>query len=311
MAVNTAVADKKPRPFLLDVLVRLIKQKPLGVIGGVIVLVMFLAGIFPDWVAPYPFTEIHPDNVLQPSSSHFIFGTDNLGRDVFSRVVYGAQISMVVGLAVPALHLIISLLIGGISGFIGGKFDIVVQRFVDAWMCFPGLIITITVMSILGPGMAQVIFVLGFSGGISGSRTVRSAVIGIKQNVYVEATRAIGCSTWSILIKHILPNIMPVLIIIFTISMGAAILAEATLSFLGYGIPPPAPSWGGMLSGSGRKFMEAAPHMAFWPGMALSVVVYGISMLGDALRDLLDPRLRGGLGRYGRKIGPKGKKDNK
>ena len=227
-------------------------------------------------------------------------GTDQSGRDLLSRIIYGARISMFVGLGVSTLSTIISGLIGLISGYVGGKTDLVIQRFVDAWMCFPGLFIMITLMALVGPGVAQVIIVLGLLYGITGSRTVRSAVIGIRENVYVEASRAIGAPTGRILMRHILPNIMAPLIIVFTSRMGAAILTEAVISFLGYGIPEPFPSWGGMLN-RGRPYMLEAMQLAIWPGLALSIVVWGINMLGDALRDLLDPRLRGGVGRYGLK----------
>jgi len=190
-------------------------------------------------------------------------------------------------------------LIGLISGFSGGKTDMGIQRFVDAFMCFPALFIYLTVMAVLGQGLIQVIVVLGIVRGIHQSRVLRGAVIGIKENVYVEAARAVGASKIRILYKHILPNIMAPVITIFAVSCGYSILGEATLSFLGYGIPPPTPSWGGMLSGSGRRYMQQAPWLALWPGVALVTVVYGLNMLGDAIRDLLDPRLRGGLGRYG------------
>jgi peptide/nickel transport system permease protein len=190
-------------------------------------------------------------------------------------------------------------LIGIPSGFFGGKFDTVMQRFVDSFQCFPPLVLYLTIMAVLGPGLFQVIMVLGVSDGIRGSRVTRSAVIGIKQNVYFEAAKAIGVPTGRTLMKHVLPNIMAVVIIGFTAILGRMILAEATLSFLGFGIPPPTPSWGGMLSGTGRQYMLQAPWMCLWPGLALAVVVYGINMLGDAVRDILDPRLRGGLGRYG------------
>jgi peptide/nickel transport system permease protein len=153
-------------------------------------------------------------------------------------------------------------------------------------------------MALIGSGLVQVIIVLGVAGGIAGSRLMRSAVIAVKHNLYVEAARAIGSPTWLILLKHILPNVMAPMIIMFTMGIGSSILAEASISFLGYGIPPPAPSWGGMLSGNSRRYMIEAPWLAIWPGVALSIVVYGANMFGDALRDLLDPRLRGGLGRY-------------
>jgi len=293
---KTEKALPKHYPFLIDLLIRLVKQKPLGTVGGVIVLVLLLTGIFAPLLAPFGFNDIWVGGRLDPPSIHNFLGTDNIGRDMLSRIIYGARISMYVGLGASAIGVILATLIGLISGYMGGKTDIVIQRLVDAWMCFPALFILLTVMAIIGPGVIQVIIVLGILYGIGSSRIVRSTVIGIKNNVYVEAARAIGCPTSVTLIRHILPNIMAPIIILFTINMGAAILAEATISFLGFGIPPPTPSWGGMLSET--RFMLQAWWMAIWPGVALSVVVYGVNMLGDALRDLLDPRLRGGLGRY-------------
>ena len=316
ITTTAAVVPKqtKHRPFLFEVVVRLAREKPLATFGGVIVLVMFLAGIFAGWppfadafgkestplLAPYGSNVQDWTARLQgPSMEHWL-GTDNLGRDLLSRIIYGAQISMIVGLAVPAIQTIMNLLIGGTSSYLGGKIDMFVQRFVDIVMCFPGLVLMLTVVAITGPGLTQVVLLLGILGGIgAGNRVIRSAVIGIKQNVYVEAARAVGSSNWHTMVKHILPNVMPVVIIGFTLSMGGAILAESTLSFLGYGIPPPMPSWGGMLSGPARSYMLQAPWMALWPGLVLALVVYGMNMLGDGLRDILDPRLRGGLGRYG------------
>lgn len=293
---KTEKASPRHYPFLIDLLIRLVKQKPLGTVGGVIVLVLLFTGIFANWLAPHGFNEIWVGGRLDPPSIHNFLGTDNNGRDMLSRIIYGARISMYVGLGASTIGVVLATLIGIISGYMGGKTDIVIQRLVDAWMCFPALFILLTVMAIIGPGVIQVIIVLGILYGIGSSRIVRSTVIAIKNNVYVEAARAIGCPTSVTLIRHILPNIMAPIIILFTINMGAAILAEATISFLGFGIPPPTPSWGGMLSET--RFMEQAWWLAIWPGIALSIVVYGVNMLGDALRDLLDPRLRGGLGRY-------------
>jgi len=292
-----AITERKKRSFLGDLFIRLIREKPLGTVGAVIVLILLLVGIFAHWLAPYGYNDTWVGGRLEPSSWEHWMGTDQSGRDLASRIAYGAQISMYVGLGVSTLSTIISALIGLISGYLGGKIDIIIQRFVDAWMCFPGIFIMITLMALVGPGIVQVIIVLGLLYGITGSRTVRGAVIGIRENVYIEAARSIGCPTGSLLIRHILPNIMAPLIIVFTSRMGAAILAEATLSFLGYGIPEPYPSWGGMLN-RGRPYMLEAMQLAVWPGLALSIVVWGINMFGDALRDLLDPRLRGGLGRY-------------
>jgi peptide/nickel transport system permease protein len=295
-----AVKAKRPAPFLIEVFSRLIREKPLGTIGGVIVLILLLVGILADVLAPYGFNEIILADRLSPPSATHVLGTDNLGRDMLSRVIYGARISMYVGLAVATMATGIALTIGSISGYLGGAVDLFVQRFVDAVMCFPQLVVMLTIIAVLGPGLLQVIIVLGVWGGLGGRvRVLRSAVISVKENVYVEAARSIGARNAKIVLRHILPNILAPTIVIFTIEMGQAILTEATLSFLGYGIPPPMPSWGGMLSGSGRQYMLLAPWMALWPGLALATVVYGINMLGDGLRDILDPRLRGGLGRYG------------
>jgi len=297
-ALSGAIAEPKRRLLLIDLVIRLVKEKPIGTIGGVIVLVMFVVGIFADVLAPYGMNEMSLGARLSSPSAEYVLGADSLGRDLLSRIIFGARISMIVGLSGSALAALTATIIGILSGFLGGKFDLIVQRVVDAWMCFPWLFLVLSIMAVLGPGMLQVILVLGFLNGIRSSRIVRSAVIGIKANVYVEAATAIGCSTWETLIRHILPNIAAPIIIIFTVAMGYMILAEASLSFLGFGIPPPYPSWGGMLSGQGRVYMYQAPGLAIWPGVALAIVVFGINMLGDGVRDILDPRLRGGLGRY-------------
>ena len=193
----------------------------------------------------------------------------------------------------------VAVLIGGISGFLGGKVDLAVQRFVDAWMAFPGLLLLLTIMTIVGQGLFQIIVVLGVTGGIGGSRVVRCAVIGVKENDYFLAAQAVGTPTSQILLRHVLPNIMAPVIIIFSINIGAVIMAKASLSFLGFGLPIKVPSWGGMLSREGRQYMELAPQLALWPGLCLTITLYRLNMFGDALRDLLDPRLKGGQGSYG------------
>jgi len=290
--------ERRRRSVLTDLLVRLVREKPLGTFGAVIVVLLLFTGIFADLIAPYHYNETNTDHYLAPPSAEHLLGADNLGRDMLSRVIYGARISVIIGLSASSLGIIIAATIGTLSGYLGGKVDLIAQRFVDGWMCFPGLVLLIAAISLIGPGIWQVVLVLGILGGIGSSRIVRGAVIGIKQNAYVEASVASGCSTGYLLRKHILPNIMAPLIVMFSTSVPGVIMTEASLSFLGFGIPPPYPTWGGMLSGAGRTFMERAPWMAIWPGVALTVVVYGINMFGDALRDLLDPRLRGGLGRY-------------
>lgn len=273
--------------------VRMFREKPLGAAGGTVFLLFLVCGIFADFIAPTGINDINPIARLQAPSWEFPFGTDNLGRDVLSRCLYGAQLSVVISLSAALLATVISLVIGVVSGYLGGKVDMLVQRFVDAWMSFPDLVILIVVVSVLGPGMGTVIGTLGLLLGIGGSRIVRSAVVSVRENMYVHAAQSIGASTKRILWTHIVPNVLPPVIVLFTTRIGAVILAESGLSFLGLGVPPPAPTWGGMLSGTGRQFMFQGPWLALAPGLCLTVVVYATNVFGDALRDLLDPRMRG------------------
>ena len=293
------MSESKRRGRFADFFIRLLKEKPLGSFCGMIILLLIFVALFADVLTPYPYDKLNLGDRLQGASFQHLLGTDQLGRDLLSRLIFGARISLVVGLAATALNVAVALLIGGTSGFLGGKLDLAVQRFVDAWMAFPGLLLLLTIMSVVGQGILQIIVVLGIAGGIGGSRVVRGAVIGIKENDYFLAARAVGTPTSQILTRHVLPNIMAPIIIIFSINIGGVIIAEASLSFLGFGLPIKIPSWGGMLSREGRRFMEQAPWLALWPGLFLTLVVYSLNMFGDALRDLLDPRLRGGQGSYG------------
>jgi peptide/nickel transport system permease protein len=294
-----AIPIRKRPNFFADLISRLFKTKPMGAAGFVIVMVLFFVGIFANVLAPYGWNEIMLQYRLSPPIPGVLWlGADNVGRDLLSRIIFGARISMTVALGAQAINLVVKLVLAVPSGYFGGKYDLVLQRFIDAWLCFPGLALYLTVMAVLGPGMWQVIVVLGVSGGIGATRVIRAAVMRIKEEQYFEAARAIGVPNHIILWRHVLPNIMSVIVISLAAGMGGVITAEASLSFLGLGIPPPYPSWGGMLSGAGRQFMMVAPWMMIWPGLALSAVVFSFNMLADALRDLLDPRLRGGLGRY-------------
>lgn len=272
---------------------RLFREKPLGAAGAVICLIFLFCGIFADVLAPYGMNEIKLSNRLKPPSWDHPFGTDNLGRDMLSRNLYGAQISVIIGLSAATLATFISVLLGIVTGYLGGKFDLIVQRMVDAWMSFPDLIILIVVVAVLGPGTWQIIGVLGLLLGIGGSRIIRSAVVSVRENMYVHAAQSIGASTGRILWRHILPNVLPPVIVLFTSRVGTVILAESALSFLGLGVPPPTPTWGGMLSGSGRTFMFQGPWLVLFPGLCLTLVVYAINVYGDALRDIFDPRMRG------------------
>jgi len=204
----------------------------------------------------------------------------------------GIRPGFVNSVKITVLAVIISVAIGAVAGYFGGRLDGLIQRFVDAWMTFPDLVLLIVVISVLGPGASQIIVVLGLLYGIGGSRIIRSAVMSVRENTYTRAAQSMGAGWGHILLRHILPNIAPVIIVLFTTRIGAVILVEAGLSFLGLGVPPPAPTWGGMLSGTGRTYMYVGPWLALAPGLCLAVAVYSINIFGDALRDLLDPRMR-------------------
>ena len=297
---TTAVSEPKTRTGAAYFFARLWKEKPLGTASGIIIVLFALTAIFADALAPYGMLEMSLVDRLSGPSARFLLGTDHIGRDLLTRLIYGARVSLTVGLAATAINVVVAMVIGGASGFVGGNVDLATQRFVDAWVSIPGLLILLTIMSIVGQGLVQTIVVLGVTGGIGGSRVVRSAVIAIKENVYFQAAEAIGSSRWRTLVWHVVPNIVAPVIIVFSINIGAVIISEASLSFLGFGLPLEVPSWGGMLSREGREYMEQAPWLAFWPGIFLTVLVYSLNMFGDAIRDLLDPRLRGGGGRLGR-----------
>ena len=290
---------RKRRNPLADFFIRLFRTKPLGTVSGLIVLVFFITGVFSVYLAPYGLNQSFRTELLQaPSAEHWL-GTDPIGRDLFSRIIGGARISMMVGVIGSLCSLLVSCSIGIPSGYFGGKFDLLVQRVIDAWIVFPDLILLILLVAVVGPSLWTIIFILGLSYGLEGSRSVRGATIGIRQNVYLDAATAIGATTPRILMRHMLPNVAPFLLVLVTTRMPGMMLAEAGLSFLGLGVPPPAPSWGGMLSGSAINHMYSAPWLSIWPGLALSIVVYSSNMFGDALRDLLDPKLRGQAGRIG------------
>ena len=293
------IAIHKRAPWYLELFVRLFREKPLGAVGAVIVMIFVLSAVFADLIAPYGYNETHlADRLKAPDwYGKYPLGTDMLGRDILSRIIYGARISMYVGLGAVGLGTTLAVLLGLASAYIGGKFDIGAQRLVDAWMSFPWLVILLTIMSILKPGLFSVIIALGMGQTFGNSRIIRGSVLSALESQHVEAARSTGCGHLRIIFFHILPNIMAPIIIIASLGLGTVILVESALSFLGYGVPPPHPSWGSMLSGSARTYLETAPWMAVWPGLAISGAVFGFNMLGDALRDLVDPRLRGAQGK--------------
>jgi peptide/nickel transport system permease protein len=291
--VSEVSLQAPPSNSLLAFHKKMLRDKPLGGIGGLVFALFLFCGIFADVLAPYGMNETNMQRVLEtPSFAHWM-GTDHIGRDVFSRILYGAQLSVIIGFLAAGLATVISIVLGVLTGYFGGKIDMLIQRFVDAWMTFPDLVLLIVVVSIIGPGVTQIIIILGCLYGIAGSRIIRGSTITVRENMYTHAAQSMGARTFHVLCFHVLPNVMPVIIVLFTTRVGAVILAEAGLSFLGLGIPPPAPTWGSMLSGGGRTYMYVGPWLALAPGLALTIVVYSINVYGDALRDMLDPRMRG------------------
>ena len=224
---------------------RLVREKPLGAAGGAIFLVFLFCGIFADFLAPYGMNETNLEVRLEAPSLAHPLGTDHLGRDVLSRILIGAKLSMIVSFLAAGIGTVVSLVIGVLSGYLGGKTDMILQRGVDAWMTFPDLVLLIVIISVVGPGIPQIVIVLGLLYGIAGSRIVRGAVVTVKESMYTHAAQSIGARTLHILARHIVPNVMPVLIVLFTTRIGAVILTEAGLSFLGLGVPPPGADLGG------------------------------------------------------------------
>jgi peptide/nickel transport system permease protein len=269
------------------------RRKPLGAFGAGVMVVLVVMAILADVVTPYdPMAHNTAEALQGPSASH-LSGTDQFGRDIFSRIILGARTSLYVGVAVTLVSIIPAIALGMASAYFGGWVDYGLQRLVDTIQSVPYLIMLIAIMVVLGPSLVNVIFALSFRRAIVESRVMRGATMGILNQTYVESARSVGATDLRIMVRHLVPNIMPTVIVIASIGFGGVILAEASLSFLGYGVPPPTPSWGGMLAADGRAYMYAAPWMLIAPTVALALVVFGVNMFGDALRDVLDPRLRG------------------
>jgi peptide/nickel transport system permease protein len=274
-------------------LVRLARHKPLGFGGLVILLVFGLSAAFAGIVAPYGFEEVDFGARLQNPSRAHIFGTDNLGRDLFSRIVFGTRVSFGISLGAVVLAKTTATLIATLSGYYGGWLDKIGQRFIDIWIALPTLIILITLFGALGISITTMIIVIGLANAPFSSRLIRSVVIGVREEPYVEAARSIGATDMRIMLRYILPNITHIIIYTSTVTLGAVILIVASLGFLGFGVPPPHPDLGAMLSGDGLTYMRRLPWLAIWPGLAITLIVFSFNVLGDALRDVLDPRLRG------------------
>ncbi len=291
---------------------RFARKKPLGAFGALIVLALLFCATFADarvfgssepLLAPQSYKQQTLTDLNEGPSRAHPFGTDSTGHDMLSQVIYGARVSVIIGFSAVAIAALLAGTVGIVSGYFGGWLDALVQRAVDILIAFPAIVLLAVLVSVFAPPGTErgtefwramaLIAGLGVLIAAGSSRVIRGATISVKQNQYVDAARAIGASDLRILLRYILPNVFAVIIILSTVQLGAAILAEASISFLGYGIPPPFPSWGGMLSREGIAFMRVNPWLAVWPGMAIALAVYGFNMFGDALRDVLDPRLRG------------------
>ena len=269
-----------------------IRRKPLGAASAALIVLLVLTAIFADVIAPYDPLAAQPEVRLAPPSWAHLFGTDDIGRDVFSRVIYGSRISLWVGLLAVGIGTLVGMIIGLASGYWEGHLDMVLQRIMDAIQAIPGLMLALAIVSVLKPNTTNAMLAIAVVIIPGNSRIVRGAVLSAKQNRYVEAAEALGCRQLHILVLHILPNVTAPILIIASIWFGNAILIEATLSFLGLGTQPPTPSWGLMLSSTGRAFMEQAPWLAIFPGLAISLAVLGFNLFGDTLRDAWDPKLR-------------------
>lgn len=286
-----AIAARKSLPPALDALRRVVTH-PIGAIFGSVLLIVVVVAVFAPVVAPYDPIATSRETLLGPSLK-YPFGTDNIGRDQLSRIIWGARISLYVGLIAVGIGTLSGTVIGLVSGFLGGTFDLIVQRAVDGMLAIPAIVLAMAIVSVLGASTANALLAIAIVTIPSSSRVVRSAVLAVKSNVYVDAARALGATPGGIMVRHVLPNIIAPILILASGSLGGAILAESGLSFLGLGTQPPNPSWGLMLSTSGRQYMESAPWLAILPGLAIMVTVLSFNMLGDTIRDVLDPRLRG------------------
>ena len=272
---------------------RLIRRQPLGVFGLLVVVILIIVAVSGPWIAPYDPTAADPAALRESPSAHHFFGTDQMGRDVFSRVIMGARLSVGISFTVVAISAVISTLLGIVAGYYQRWPDYLLQRTGEFFSAFPPLVFLLLVVSVLHPSVRTLLIALTLPVALAGgSRVIRAATISIKQNQYVEAARALGASDTRIIFLHILPNVMPLTIVGATTGLGSVILALSALGYLGLGVPPPTPDWGGDLSGQARTYFRSAPWLAIFPGLAISLTVLSFNLLGDSLRDLLDPRLR-------------------
>jgi peptide/nickel transport system permease protein len=270
------------------------RRKPLGGFGAAVATILIIVAIFAPFIATGdPRTTNAKYRFAGPGTEERLLGGDQLGRDVFSRLIYGARVSLYVGIVSSFIGCTIGMLVGVAGVQFGGKTDLIIQRFIDAMMAFPALILAIAIMAALGASLNNVVIALSITYIPSTARILRAQALAIKETDFVLAAIAVGAGHWRIILRHMIPNCFALYIVLVTIHLGGAIIAEATLSFLGIGAPPDVASWGGMLRGAAQSYVNVAPWLGVWPGLAIAFVVYAWNLLGDALRDVLDPRLRG------------------
>ena len=272
---------------------RFVRKKPLGAAGGALIAVIVITAVFANVLQTHDPIATDAAHTLAPPSAEHWLGSDHLGRDIYSRIVHGARVSLIVGLASTLLGSVLGGIIGLLSGYAGGKTDLIAQRLLDILQGLPLLVLALVMSASLGPSIQNVIIAISIPIIPRAARVIRSSVLSIREMQYVEAARSMGLRHLRIAFRHILPNTMGPFIVLCTAQLGSAILVEATLSFLGLGVPEPYPSWGRMLSVSAAEYAQKAPHLVIFPGLAISLAVFGSNLLGDALRDTLDPRLRG------------------
>jgi peptide/nickel transport system permease protein len=284
--------EELPRETWLRYLVRFFRTKPLGAIGLVIVIVYILMALFAEWVVPFDPLETDYVNIMVAPSLEHLLGTDDFGRDVMSRLIHGARTAMLVGFICSIVGATLGLFIGVASAYFGGTTDLIVQRLLDIMMSFPLIIMALAIVSVFGTGVQNVILAITIPMIPRCARVVRSSALSLREVPYVDAARALGFSHWRIIARHMVPNVMAPYLIMLTAFMGQAILLEAALSFLGLGVQEPVPAWGLMLQGGAEQYAESAPWLAIFPGLAITISVFAFNMFGDALRDVLDPKLR-------------------
>jgi peptide/nickel transport system permease protein len=290
-ALVEGTGDLRARPALHRRLSARAREQPLGLVGLALVLLVVGAAISAGQITRYGPDALSGPPLAAPSRAHW-FGTDDFGRDVFSRVIYGARISLSIGVWSVVIGCTVGTGLGLISGYVGGWLDLTVQRGVDALMAFPTLVLALVIVAALGINRRNVILAISIAMIPGTARVIRGSVLSVREELYVEAARALGAELSRIIVRYVLPNLVGPLIVVATAFFGTAIVTEAALSFVGLGTPPPTPSWGNMMSGSARTYITSAPWMAFCPGLALSMLVFGVNIVGDAARDLLAPRLR-------------------